>query len=96
MHNKIGELTVAVVERPDVVEPPGLVQDWRLQPVHVVHVGGGVRVVHAVAVQEGALELLVQVAEPGSVAGVGAAGDLVDLVLELLKTWRKIAEKEKS
>ncbi len=32
------------------------------------------------------LELLVEGAEPGSLPGVGAAGDLVDLVLELLQT----------
>lgn len=69
-----------------VLQAPGVVEDGRLEPIALDRVAG-----HAVvAVQERALELLVQLADPGGVGLVAvAAGDLVDLVLELLKACER-------
>lgn len=62
----------------DVLQAPGLVQHGRFHPFHLVFADGVVAVDVAVA------ELLVEGADPGVLLVPG--GDLVDLVLELLKS----------
>ena len=72
----------------NVRESPGSVEKWGLESVHGVNsVGLG-----AIVVQVDALELLVEASNPRVLTSLAAASNLVNLVLEFLKTWR---EKQK-
>ena len=60
-------------------QPPGLIQERWLQPVHVVFLQGVVAVV-----EEG--ELVVDLRNPVVVSGVLALSNLVNLLLKLLQS----------
>ena len=72
---------VLVVEGRDVAKTPLVVEDWGLETVLLDGVGALNVVAHEVV-----LELLVQVTDPAALLSAIAASDLVNLVLELLKS----------
>ena len=61
-----------------ILQPPGLIEKRRFESVHVVDA--------VVIAEERALELFVQVADPRTFAILNTAGDLINFILELLKT----------
>ena len=85
-------LTVLLVEElVHVIESPGVVEDRGLEPVHALDVVAA----QLLAVQERALELVVQLANPRAARVLVAASDLVNLVLELLKACDLREEKRR-
>ena len=83
-------ICLLTVERPDVAEAPALVEHGRLHAVDLGMALDGVGVVEA----EGVLELVVHVGDPAAVVlGIAVLGQPLDLVLELLQTWRETGEK---
>ena len=85
-------LTVLLVEElVHVIESPGVVEDRGLEPVHALDVVAA----QLLAVQERALELVVQLADPRAARVLVAASDLVNLVLELLKACDLREEKRR-
>lgn len=74
----------------DVIQTPGVVQDWGLESVHLDRVAGQ----PLGALHEAALELVVELSDPaGADLLIVASRELVDLVLELLKTLTKKEKK---